>query len=385
MKPSYLLFTSVLLNMAFLAKAQTLVVPQNINLTKDTVATNQLIKSLNGFLSQIENPNKDNTFVAKDDLLEMSALMDEFKGMESNEKLKDDHFYKPTLTNVAAVDDSSYLLQIAYLGIKDNQPILRASFRLFAKKQLTGFSFYATLKVNTRYWHTKTIGNITFHFREHLDITNAKLYLNTVKAYDKRLDLSVTPSDFYFFENSPEIFSALGLDYKADYVGKVHEEISARENGRGLKLNGGYTSTLLFDPHDLWHERLRIVLPPNLTNRPVNEGCAYLYGGSWGISWPEILKMLKNFVLAHPKANWVNLYINSEKLRDNDKPIFINDAINALIVRKLEKENGFTPVMNLLRCGSRQQGDENYFKTIETIIGIKKANYNTFVDSLIKE
>ena len=385
MKVSHLLFTSILINMAFLAKAQTLVVSKDINLPKDTITTSQLVKSLNGFLSQIENPNKDNTFVAKDDLLEMSALMDEFKGMERDEKLKDNHFYKPTLINVAAVNDSSYLLQIAYLGIKDNQPILRASFRLFAKKQLSGFSFYAPLKVNTRYWHTKTIGNITFHFREHLDISNAKLYLNTVKAYDKRLDLAITPSDFYFFDNSPEIFSALGLDYKADYVGKVHDEISATENGRSLKLNGGYTSTLLFDPHDLWHERLRIVLPPNLTNRPVNEGCAYLYGGSWGTSWQDILKMLKNYALTHPKADWVNLYINSEKLRDDDKPILINNAINALIVRKLEKEKGFTPVMNLLRCGPRQQGDDNYFKSIETTIGIKKADYSTFVDSLIKE
>ena len=385
MKPFHLLFTSFLLNIAFIAKAQTLVIQKDINLPKDTITTSQLLKSLNCFLSQIENSNKENTFVAKDDLLEMSALMDEFKGMESNEKLKDEHFYKPTLTNLTAINDSNYFVQIAYLGINQNQPILRASFKLFAKKQLAGFSFYAPLKVNTLYWHTKTIENMTFHFRQNLDIANGKLYLNTVNTYDKRLGLTITPFDFYFFDNSTEIFSALGLDYKADYVGKVHDEISATENGRSLKLNGGYTSTLLFDPHDLWHERLGIVLPPKLTNRPVNEGCAYLYGGSWGTSWPDILKMLKSYAFARTKADWVSLYITSEKLRDDDKPILINNAINALIVQKLEKEKGFAPVMDLLRCGPRQQGDDNYFKAVETIIGIKKADYNAFVNKLIKE
>ena len=118
-----------------------------------------------------------------------------------------------------------------------------------------------------------------------------------------------------------------------------------------------------------------IVLPPKLTNRPVNEGCAYLYGGSWGTSWPDILKMLKSYAFARTKADWVSLYITSEKLRDDDKPILINNAINALIVQKLEKEKGFAPVMDLLRCGPRQQGDDNYFKAVETIIGIKKADF----------
>ena len=64
------------------SSGQSLVVPKDVRLPVDSVTKNQLIVSINGFLAQKENTNKENTFVLKDDLLEMSALMDEFKGIE---------------------------------------------------------------------------------------------------------------------------------------------------------------------------------------------------------------------------------------------------------------------------------------------------------------
>ena len=55
-----------------------------------------------------------------------------------------------------------------------------------------------------------------------------------------------------------------------------------------------------FDPHDLWHERLRLVMKSEVINRPVDEGCAYLYGGSWGYTWQEIITKFKKYAAKTP-------------------------------------------------------------------------------------
>jgi hypothetical protein len=52
-------------------------------------------------------------------------------------------------------------------------------------------------------------------------------------------------------------------------------------------------------------------------------------------------------------------------------------------VQKIEKEKGFPAVMELLSCGKREKGDENYFKALEKITGISKANFNSSMQDLI--
>ena len=385
MKQRILLIACFLLTFTFSTHAQGLIIMSGISVPKDSVTKNDLIISLNGFLDQKEGPNKENKFVLKEDLLAMSALLDEIKGMEKNAKLKDDHFYKAYLTNSVKLDDGDFLIQLSYLGMAENAPVLRASFRLLAKKQGGQFYFYSVLKQNTLAWKTKKLNNITFHFRDTLDAANANAYLKAANSYDARLKTPVTPFNFYFCDNFPEVAQVLGVDYKLDYTGIKYDDISSHENNTNLEINGGYDGPLCFDPHDLWHDRLHRVLSTDVINRPVDEGCAYLYGGSWGTGWEEVLAMFKKYALEHPDADWLNLYINTTNFVDGAKPMKIAYAINALIVRKLEKEKGFAPVMELLSCGKREQGDNNYFKALEKITGISKAGFNTAVWGLIRE
>ena len=51
-----------------------------------------------------------------------------------------------------------------------------------------------------------------------------------------------------------------------------------------------------------------------MINRPVDEGCAYLYGGSWGYTWEEVLTRFKNYLAANPNADWLTLYTESALL-----------------------------------------------------------------------
>ena len=105
----------------------------------------------------------------------------------------------------------------------------------------------------------------------------------------------------------------IGVDYKSDYAGFAHNSDSGRELDSNIVVNGTLApNSIKFAPHDLWHDRLHNVLSVAIINRPVDEGSAYLYGGSWGLTWNEILTKFKSFVAANPKANWFSFYQESK-------------------------------------------------------------------------
>ncbi|HZX59374.1 MAG TPA: hypothetical protein VFE54_11635, partial [Mucilaginibacter sp.] len=85
----------------------------------------------------------------------------------------------------------------------------------------------------------------------------------------------------------------------------------------------------------------------------------------------------------NPDADWLKLYTESAKFENDEKPMYIAYALNALIVQKIEKEKGFEPVKELLGCGKRETGDNNYFMALGKVTGITKANFNTKMRELI--
>ena len=364
----------------------TLIVSDNIALPRDTIVKEQLLTSLNGFLFQITKPNKENSFVLNSDLLETSVLLDEMKDLGNNNKLKEDNFYKAYLTNATQLNDTNFLIQLSYIGVNEGSPILRASFTLIAKKGGTQFYFYSPLKQNTTSWKGQTINNINIYYKNTLNFSKAQAYFKMIAEYDKKLIAPNQPTDFYCADNFHEALQLIGVDYKSDYNGYAHNRLTAKENNYNLNVNGILTSDFTkFDPHDLWHERLHNVLSTNIINKPVDEGTAYLYGGSWGLSWKEILEKFKVYANANKNADWFVLYNESKNFEEQGKPpLNIDYVINALLVQKIDKEKGFLSVMELLSCGKKEKGNENYFKALETITGINKTNFNENVWTLIK-
>ncbi len=367
------------------AYAQSVIVPEMASLARDTVVRNQLIGSLNGFLQEKEGPNKNNKYILNGSLPETSALLDELKHIEQSNRFGDKSFYKCHLTNFVKLEGNKYLIQFAFIGIDSNRtPVLRAAFRFLAELTDGKFYFYSPLKQNTLSWKSKRYGNIVFHFKDTLVKRDADAFSKTVSFYDKKLGIASSPIEYYYCDNFPETQQLLGLDYKSDYNGIKSDILTGRENNTSVVLSGYNYYNQRFDPHDLWHDRLRIVLNSDTINRPVDEGCAYLYGGSWGIPWKDILAKFKAYATANPDADWLNLYIQSKNYEEGDKPLKIPYALNALIVQKLEKEKGFAAVLALLSSGKRQAGDENYFKALEKVSGISKVAFNKEMWKLIK-
>lgn len=378
-----ILFLSCLV---FITNAQEKKIPLafNIIIKQDTV-TRQVLTSLNSFIAQKDKAAKENSYILKSDLLEATALLDEMKGIGQNQKLQDPNFYKPVVTNLTKLNDGQFIIQLSYIGVSDNTPAISASFKWLAKLMNGRVYFYSPLKQNTAGWRTKKKHNITFYYKDKLDRSASTAFSNYVAFYDRKLNTVTKPIEHYYCDNFSEAQQLLGLEYCAAYAGMLNNNLTANEGGRSLIINGWNSGGSRFDPHDLFHDRLRTVMNSDVINRPVDEGAAYLYGGSWGKSKEEVISLFFAYARTNPNADWKQLYIDGVNYsNDNGKILKISYAINALLISKIEKEKGFQAVMDLLACGKKEKGDENYFIALNKISGITKESFNAEVWKLIK-
>lgn len=380
-------FTTTLLLSAFFANAQTrsLIINPNIVLPKDSIESKNLTTSLNDFLVSAQKPNEENKFVFDNEKIETFIQLDEINGIEKSGKYKDDYFYKPYLTNVVLLKDGNFLIQVSYIGTFENTVFLRTSFEFIAHKTNNSFTFSSPLLRNTKNWKVEKAGNINFHYQNSINKDKVKEFGKYISLFDSKLKSINKITDYYFCENLPELEKLIGVDYKSDYNGRNESVWSSSFDNRKLIVFGNNNANFdEFDPHDLFHDRLGLVIPRNKVNKPVDEGCAYLYGGSWGMSWKEIFKAFKEQIASNKSTDWAKIKEDPISFKTGKYTNPADYIVNALLVKKIEKEKGFAGVWELLNVGLFEKGNEKYYKTLEKLTGITKANYNDKIWELIK-
>ena len=381
-----LIITTILLFAILFANAQTntLRLNPNIVLPKDSIESKSLTTSLNDFLLSAQKPNEENKFVFESEKLETFIQLDEINGIEKSGKFKDEYFYKPYLTNIVLLKDNNYLIQVSYIGISENTALLRASFEFIAHKTTNTFMFSSPLFKNTKNWKVKKIGNNIFHYQNIINNEKVKEFNKLTSSFDNKLKSTNKITDYYLCDNIIELEKLIGVEYKSDYNGRSESVLSSSFGDRNLIVFGNNNSSFNeFDPHDLFHDRLSLVIPRSNVNKPVDEGCAYLYGGSWGFTWKEIFKAFKEQIASNKNTNWLEIKETPVSFKTGN---FSNQAdyiVNALLVKKIEKEKGFAGVWELLNVGPFVKGNEKYYETLEKLTGITKASYNDKIWELI--
>jgi hypothetical protein len=381
-----LLTTIVFLITTFFVNAQTnmLRVNPNINLPKDSIESKILTSTLNDFLVSAQKPNEENKLVLETEKVETFILLDEINGIEKSGKFKDDFFYKPYLTNIVPLKDNQYLIQVSYIGISESTVLLRASFELIAHKVNNSFLFSSPLLRNTQNWKVEKVETAIFHYQNTINKSKTREFNSLASSFDKKLKVINKVTEFYCCENFIELLKLIGVEYKSDYNGQSENVFSSSFGDKKIIVLGNNNATFNdFDPHDLWHDRLSLVILRSLVNKPIDEGCAYLYSGSWGISWKDIFKQFKEQVANNKNANWAEIKETPIYFKTKGFDNSADYIINALLVQKIEKEKGFAGVWEFLNCGKYEKGNENYYKALEKLTGITKANYNEKVWGLI--
>jgi hypothetical protein len=362
-------------------------IQQNIKLPKDSIVSKNLVNSLNGFLSEKVKPNNENTFVMKEDLLEMSILLDEMKNIEKSGKYKDDNFYKGYLSNVIPIQDNNYLLQISYIGVNENVPYLMAVYEIVAKQKEDKFYFMSPLKRNTSLWKSKKIGDFVFHYKEKINGKTIKKYIAKTQEFDIKLKSAESKLEWYGCNDMFELLNLIGVTYNLKYNGRTTATLNAFENNTKLIVDGSNNSNFdVFDPHDLFHERAGIVISPSQANRSMVCGTAYIYGGSWGMSWEDISKRFKETIGLNSNSDWLKLYSEGYNFGESqEKHLLVTQYVNALIVKDIDRKEGFSKVIELLSSGNFIQNPDNFFKILEENTGINKSNFNEKVQKLLTE
>lgn len=383
------LFTCLLLLSCFCSYCQNdvLLVPAGVNLPPDSTTRSELLGSLRGWLGQKGAPASENSFIMAEDLPATSVFMDEIKGMDRRIRLQDTSFYSCYLTSVVPIDSGEFQVQLAYMGQRTAVPELRACCTVLAREKSGKFYFSSILGQNTANWKTKQIGNCVFHYKMEINVKKAGEYQKRVAFYDKKLSSVPQVIDYYCCDNFIEASRLLGVEYRSDYNGLAYAEYSGFAVNHTVVISGEkwVDNFSDWDPHDTWHGRLSDIVHSSTINRPVDEACAYLYGGSWRIYTPEkIMQLFREYADAHPDANWLALYKDGTNFVAPPKILKISYVINALIIRELEKEKGFPAVLELLNCGRKEKGDANYFAAVQRLTGVDETRYNEYVWKLVK-
>ncbi|HEY0092528.1 MAG TPA: hypothetical protein VGB43_08590 [Flavobacterium sp.] len=366
------------------AQTNSLRITPDIILPKDSIESKNLKTSLNSFLLSAQKANEENKFVFDSERIETFILLDELKGLEKSEKYKDDFFYKPYLTNVVLLKDNNYLIQVSYIGTNENIALLRASFEFIAHKSNNSFAFSSPLLRNARNWKVEKVGNNIFHYQNTINKEKVKQFSQLASLFDVKLKLTNKVTDYYCTGNLIEMQKLIGIEYKADYNGQTESVWSSSSGDRKLIVLGNNNSTFNeFDPHDLFHDRLSLVIPRSKVNKPVDEGCAYLYGGSWGLTWEVIFKAFKEQIASNKDLNWTEIKEKPLSFKTGNYPNSADYIVNALLVKKIEKERGFAGVWELLNVGPFEKANIKYYQTLEKLTGITKATYNDNIWELI--
>lgn len=372
---------------SLLAKAQSeILISRYIKMPKDSIINTELISSLNIFLSLTQEKNEINNYVVPTQKVETFILLDEFKGIEKSGRFADEHFYKPYLNNIVEMDSSRYLLQISHIGVSDSIPYLRTVFNLIAHRKDNAFLFSSPLKENTKKWKTKNIGNITVHYKDKINETKVEEFINTQKQFDNMLEIESERYEIYCCSNANEVQKISGIEYKLNYNGRKNISLSYNQKQTRFMVTTTFGEYFdFFDPHDLFHWRAVKAIPRDTYNHYMVCGCAYVYGGSWGISWDDIKTIFKTKMLDNTKNDWLKLYIERYNFGESqEKHLLVTQFLNALIIEKTQKEKGFSSVIKLLNSGSFRKNKEQFFDKLNKITGINEKNFNEKVEELFQ-
>ena len=365
-----------------------LLLSPGLHLPKDSVMREELLGSLRGWLEQRDKPDSMNGYLSRGELPETSVFMDELRSIDRSNRRDSVSSCRCYLGNVVSLDSMRCLVQLNYIGVWKDTPVLRACCTVLARREGDKWMVSSVLERSTADWKTRAIGNCLFHYKSSLDVNRAGEFVKRMASYDKRLGVMDSKFDFYCCDDWLEATKLMGENYRLDYNGYARLEFSSDYGNwtvvvSGEKWKDGFNE---YDPHDWWHGRLHRIVSPATIYRPMDEGMAYLYGGSWRVyTWNDVLRMIKDYAATHPDADWLALYKNGTPMVTSPWPLFIGYAINALIVQRIEKDMGFSAALPLVTCGPKQAGDANYFAALKQVVGVDEAGFNGYVSGLLKD
>ncbi len=352
----------------------------SLNVGMEKALSISLFNSLDSLFEGIYRGKIDTSLIDRSNFNLNLTIMSTLKDYENKDTIKG--FYKKQLINLYPVSDSKYFITIAYIGNNANEPgNLNLLLNLIVTKAKGNMRFSIPLNYFTSSWKTKTVGNITYHFIDNINIERATIFNKKNTSIAQKLGTKPEKFNFYLCDNYQQIIHLLGFEYELESNGKIRDGLGVMENTI-FSIMGNEDFS-----HDILHyysEKIRA----GKRNITAEEGIAYLWGNAYYtkangemISQKELVVILKNYLQKNPELDLLEVFTKKPKIYNSlASEVSVKSVISGIICNEIEERKGVNGIKTLLNCGS---GDENYFKCVEELLQINKINFNEEVKKLV--
>lgn len=352
----------------------------------------ELFTSLDSLIDQIRNNNIKESLLWKKESKLSKAI---FEDIHSYEKSYQDSTYKSKvfLLNCYPISKERYLNQIAYYRQEENNSkSLQMLITIIAHKENKKICFSTPLNYYTETWKEHQVGSITYYFRDKINIHRAEKFAKKNIQFSSRFKKPVKYLSYFMVENYQEILKLIGFDYNAKSIGELR-------SGYGILGDQIIFSVMNNEDfsHDLFHYYSETIHDWSVRNWVVEEGLAYSWGNAYYTrkdgemaEQNELLKILKKYIDQNKDIDLLSLFENNfwtdkSGIYEHLAPDFIvGRLISSLICDEVYNKYGMEGINKLLIIGSKPNHFDPFFKSINTLIGINRNNFNEKVNQLIK-
>lgn len=367
----------ILLFISFHIKAQDFVtIPNHIKI--DSLTQSSIIQNLDSLYKHINIGKIDTSLITP---LKRDFTLTIFKKLHNYELKKDSaqkEINEKQLINIYPISKNQHAVSIAYLiKNKEELPILYFIVNLIAEKNGHKVTFSTPLKYLTKYWKTKQIGNITYHYENELNEKEALFFDKKNTQIANLFDLEPQKMDYYMCENYQKIIKLTGFEYSSPANGYFI-------GGYGVTANTIFMNHEDFS-HDAFHYYSELVNKQTDRNWIAEEGLAYSLGNGYYTdqngkmtTQKMLIKELKNYLNQNRDTTFWDLFEGDYPIFDDiAKDLSVRAVISSLIVDEIMNKKGKEGMMKITNSGGGKNRLANYMKAIDEMLGINKQNFNT--------
>jgi hypothetical protein len=342
----------------------------------DTIK-NEIIQSLDRLLSGIEKESIDTTLIDRDNYDFNYNFFSYLKRIEAKDTVH--HYYKGQLINLYPVEPAHYSLTLIY----SNNDAIGRIFTFTVKEDNGKFVFASPVKYNTKHWKSATIGTITIHYPDTININRAKDFDRKNVMMASKLNLPVMNLEMYMSRNYQEALQLQGCLYEYGSNGYTNSgDIVNPKTLFSVKNDEDFS-------HDVLH-MYAAHIRGKIRNTAAEEGIAYLWGNAYHADskgkipdQQELVTVLRKYLESHIDVKLLDLFDKNPNVLAEygyPKPISVKSIISGLICEEIEKQKGVNGIIELMKCG---RGDDNFFKSIDSIMHINRNNFDAKVHKLL--
>ncbi|MEO1484287.1 MAG: hypothetical protein AAFU57_00980 [Bacteroidota bacterium] len=349
----------------------------------DSLLETQIVASLDSLFHDMSDFKLSTEYLKEEESELTTAILNRYFISPIRRKRTFFKDYSCELINLYKTEESKYFLTVVVTKIESRE--VHHIIDLLATPTKEKIFFSTPIKHHTRFWKNHIVGNVTYHFRDTINLSNAKEFDRKNTLISQKLGLTPDSFDFYMCYNEQEVLNLLGIRFLSNRVGLTR-------NGFGV-----YTKTICAIEnhedfsHDVFHYYSGKINQPQDRNWITEEGVAYLWGNAYYtdsegemISHARLVSELNAYLDSNPNTNLFELFERNTKIFSRIAPeISVRSTIAGVLAHEIESKKGMQGVLALINAGSKNRL-ENFLIATNQIVGINRRNFNARVKKLLK-